>query len=160
MSHFSFTRASYDKCALEQKNKESTEPFEWVTDKSITESKDVCFQSTSPFMQNPYKSVPSKIVDIESELRGNSYNLSKCPEHKYNPNNKKQVEQPLNECVDNGLIPEYTRLNKSCNVFSGVTINRFHTLYENVQEINKIHNNSYIGINTRLHVKDAYKSKK
>lgn len=160
MSHFSFTRASSDKCALEQKNKESTDPFEWLTDKSIAESKDVCFQSTSPFMQNPYRSVPSSIVDIESDLKGNTYNLSKCANRKYNPNVQKQGTNPLKECADNGLIPEYTRLNKSCNVFSGVTINRFQPLCENLQELNKIHNNSYIGINTRLHVKDAYTPKK
>jgi hypothetical protein len=66
----------------------------------------------------------------------------------------------LNECSDNGLVPEYTRLNKSCNVFSGITINRFHPLCEDLQQLNKIHSNSYIGTNTRLQIKDSYKSKK
>ena len=85
MSHFSFTRASYDKCALEKKDQESKGPFEWLTDSTVTESKEVCFQSTSPFMQNPYRSVPQASIDIESELRGHSYQVSKCPTHKFNP---------------------------------------------------------------------------
>ena len=159
MSHFSFTRSSYDNCALEKKNQESSAPFNWVTDKSVTESKAVCFQSTSPFMQNPYRSIPSDIVDIESDLRGHKYEISKCPTHKFNPEEQKAMNIKLNECSDNGLVPEYTRLNKSCNVFSGITINRFHPLCEDLQKLNKIHSNSYIGTNTRLQIKDSYKSK-
>jgi hypothetical protein len=160
MSHFSFTRAAYDKCAIEKKDQESQAPFNLITDSKVTESKDACFQSTSPFMQNPYKSVPSYSVDIESDLRGHHFQVSKCPTHKYNPTRSQVFNTKLNECTDNGLIPEYTRLNKSCNVFSGININRFHPLCEDFQELNKIHNNSYIGTNTRLQIKDSYKSKK
>ena len=112
MSHFSFTRSSYDNCALEKKNQESSAPFNWVTDKSVTESKAVCFQSTSPFMQNPYRSIPSDIVDIESDLRGHKYEISKCPTHKFNPEDQKAMNIKLNECSDNGLVPEYTSTHK------------------------------------------------
>lgn len=156
MSHFSFTRGAYDKCAIEKKDQESEHPFQLLTDKSVRESKSVCFQSTSPFMQNPYNSIPSSVVDIESELRGYSFELSKCPTHKYNPSNSKKIDNIINECTDNGLIPEYTRTNKSCNIFSGITINRFHPLYEDLQSRNKIHDNSYIGTNTRLQMQEAF----
>lgn len=158
MSHFSFTRASYDNCAIEKKDQESAGPFNWITD-NVYESKDVCFQSTSPFMQNPFRSIPKENIDIESDLRGHKYDISKCPTHKFNPQLAKGVDTKLNECKDNGLVPEYTRMNKSCNIFSGITINRFHPLCEDLQQLNKIHNNSYIGTNTRLQVKDAFKVK-
>lgn len=161
MSHFSFTRNSYDKCALEKKHQESTSPFEWITDSQITESKMHCHQGKSPFMQNPFRSIPIDRVDIESDLRGQTYSSSKCPTHKFNP----ELQKPYNETLKNcnttvEFSPEYTRLNKACNIFSGISINRFSPLCDDVQDFNKIHNNSYIGINTRLQVKDAFKEKK
>jgi hypothetical protein len=159
MSHFSFTRASYDKCAIEKKDQESAGPFNWVTDK-VYESPNVCFQSASPFMQNPFRSVPENKIDIESDLRGHKFQVSKCPTHKFDPTRAEKIDTQINECKDNGLVPEYTRLNKSCNIFSGMTINRFHPLCEDLQQLNKIHSNSYIGTNTRLQIKDAFKQEK
>lgn len=161
MSHFSFTRNAYDKCALEKKNQESTSPFEWITDSEVVESKSFCHQGSSPFMQNPFRSVPVDRVDIESDLRGQNYANSRCPSHKYNPNLQKPYNNELKTC-DKGIefIPEYTRLNKPCNIFSGISINRFSPLCDDIQALNKIHNNNYIGTNTRLQVKDAFKEKK
>lgn len=157
-SHFSFTRSSYDSCALSQKNRESTDPFDWATDASITESQQSCFQATSPFMHNPFHSVPSGSVDIESDLRGQSLNLSKCATHKFNPQNAKPIQYTFNECADDILVPEYTRINKPCNIFSGMSINRFHPLCDDMQELDKIPSNAVFGVNTRLQVKDAFKA--
>jgi len=160
MSHFSFARGLYDKCNLQKKEQESIDPFNWVTDKAIPESNDVCFQGASPFMHSPFKSIPVNAIDYESELRGQSRNLSRCPSHKYNPNTDKfNVPQMFNDCNSNLLVPEYTRINKPCNVFAGVNINRFNILCENPQDLNKIQNNSYIGDNTRLIIKNAFDSK-
>ena len=36
MSHFSFTRSSYDRCALEKKDEESSAPFKWMTDVNVS----------------------------------------------------------------------------------------------------------------------------
>lgn len=157
MAHFSFSRSSYDECALKQRNEESVAPFKWATDNTVVESKSACYLGTSPFMHNPFKSIPTGSIDIESELRGQTRNLSKCSEEKYNPATAKQYNIPIEtECVDQRLVPEYTRINKPCNIFSGISINRFHPLCEDVQELNKIHNNTLIGTNTRLQIKDAY----
>lgn len=157
MSHFSFTRTTNDDCALLLKNKESTGPFDWATDNTITENKESCFQGSAPFSHNPYRSIPSNVVDFESELRGQTRDNSKCATHKFNPNMAPKINFKWNECTDNKLVPEYTKLNKSCNVLSGITINRFQPLYEDPQEFTKIHNNNYIGSNTRLLIKDAFK---
>lgn len=161
MSHFSFTRNLYDKCALEKKDQESTSPFQWVTDSQVTESKMSCHQGASPFMQNPFKSIPINKVDIESDLRGQNYMNSRCPTHKYNPELQKTYNETLKNCEKNvEFIPEYTRLNKACNIFNGISINRFSPLCDDVQALNKIHSNNYIGTNTRLQVKDAIKDNK
>ena len=158
-AHFSFSRSLYDQCSLEKKNKESTAPFEWTTDSSVIESKQACYLATSPFMHNPFNSVPSSIVDIESDLKGQTRQLSKCPENRFNPNTAKALQwSQLKECTDKQLVPEYTRLNRACNVLSGVSINRFNPLCNNVQDVSKIHSNEYIGTNTRLQIKDAFKS--
>ena len=160
-AHFSFTRSAYDSCELQTQLKQSTKPFELQTDKEVTESKDVCYEATSPFMHNPFRSIPSSNVDAESNLRGQTRPLSRCPEKKYNPNTEKNVDYKMaKDCSTQYLVPEYTRNNKSCDKLSGISINRFHPLCEDVQEIGKIHSNNYFVINTRLRVKDAFAEKK
>jgi len=157
-SHFSFTRSSYDTCALKQKNSQSTDPFNWTTDSGVVENKETCFLAASPFMHNPYHSIPTNSIDIESDLRGQTRNLSKCSSHKFNPQTAKPINTQLTECTDERLVPEYTRINKSCNIFSGININRFHPLCDDMQQLDKIPSNSLYGVNTRLQVKDAFKT--
>jgi len=155
MSHFSFTRNSSDACALEQKNKESSAPFSWTTDSMIRESPQSCFLATAPFSHNPFKSIPKESIDLESELRGQTRLLSKCTNDKYTPNSS-NAKWNINECTDIRLAPEYTRVDKSCNL-PGVSINRFQPLCEDPQLATQIHSNTYAGVNTRLLVKDATK---
>jgi hypothetical protein len=157
MSHFSFTRSTYDDCALQKKAQESTDPYKWSTDATVVENNESCYLGASPFMHNPFHSVPVNSIDIESELRGQTRLLSKCQENKFNPNANKPVNVDLKPCADERLVPEYTRVDKPCNMFSGVSINRFHPLCEDLQALTKIHSNTYTGTNTRLQVKDAYK---
>lgn len=161
MSNSSFTRMAYDECALKKKAQESAALFERLTDANVMESKEVCYQSTSPFMQNPFRSIPQNAIDVESELRGQNQFNSRCPDEKYNPSKPftSKFNITLNDCGKSDLVPEYTRINKPCN-YSGVSINRFQPLYENLQDTDKIHSNNFIGMNTRLQIKDAYKNKK
>jgi len=159
MSHFSFTRNLYDDCALEKKDQESTAPYKWMTDTTVVESDKSCYQRNTPYMHKPFNGIPHTSVDTESDLRGQTRRLSRCPKNKFIPEETKtQIE--LKDCTDTDLLPEYTRLNKSCNMFSGITINRFNPLCEDVQELSKIQENSYIGMNTRLVMRDAAFSKK
>lgn len=179
-SHFSFTNSLYDECNLQQKQKESTGPYNWITD-SVHESKADCFVSQSPFMHNTFRNVPSSTIDIESDLRNQTRLLSRCGSQRFDPtkfNNCQDCtkcnsglpcgcehcqnaknEHKLNDCEKSGLIPEYTRVNKPCNIFSGISINRFDPLIDDLQDSNKIQSNSYIGMNTRLGIKDAFKNK-
>jgi hypothetical protein len=159
MSHFSFTRNNSDDCALVQKLQESTGPFMYQTDSLVHESKEKCYLGASPFQHNPYRSIPVDSIDIESDLRGQTRILSKCSAQQWNPSMAKKVEPKLKDCVDQKLVPQYTRLNKPCNIFSGISINRFDPLYEDIQDDRKIQSNSYIGVNTRLQIKDAFQNK-
>lgn len=159
-AHHSFTRAAYDSCELDKQKMENDESFKWVTDRQTVESLEACFEATSPFMHNPFRSIPTDIVDIESDLKGQTRNLSRCPQDKFDPTLVKPVDFKLKECVNNTLIPEYTRTNRSCNVLSGISINRFHPLCEDPTIIDINPTNKYIGSNTRIALKDAYTVKR
>lgn len=159
MSYQPFANLNYDKCALEKKDQENKNHFEWIVDTSLSESKEACFNKLSPFSRNPSMSIPSSNTDIESDLRGQTRLLSRCPSQKFTP--KIDIEQLKNQiitpdCDSKFLEPEYTRTKRPCNVLSGISINRFEFLCEDHQSLNKIHDNSFIGTNTRLQVKDSY----
>lgn len=159
MAHFSFTRLSADTCALNKKNQESISPFLYKTNSEVMENKASCFLPESPFMHNHFNSIPANMVDYESELRGQTRPLSNCPENNYLPNSQKPIDFSWNLCNDRLLVPEYTRIDKPCNIFSGININRFDILCHDPQNMNNIHSNSYIGTNTRNSVKDAFDPK-
>lgn len=178
-AHFSFSNSLYDKCNLDKINQESTDPFKWITD-PIYENKESCYQFNSPFMHKQFNNIPGANIDVSSELRNQTRLLTRCPEGRFDPtklDNCKNCEKcnqglpcgcthcketkhenKLNDCKFTGLIPEYTRVNKPCNIFAGIHINRFHPLCQDPQELNTIHNNNYIGSNTRNVVKDAFKA--
>ena len=172
----SFTRSMYDSCALIQRDADSNGPFSLITDASVYESDKSCYLKASPFMHSPRSSIPANIVDLESQLRPYNQPLGKCTSDRYIPQPKctdcskcdkslpcdclhcLTTKQHTNEieCEDTGLIPSYTRTNKSCNTFAGVNINRFEVLCQNPQEVVKIHSNDFIGVNSRLKMRDSY----
>lgn len=153
----SFTSTRYDPCELDKKLQESQAPGRWLIDPTVAESQESCFQQTSPFMHNPFKNaVPKERIDQENDLRNQTRVLSKCPQEYYPKNSTNNVNFSFENCKSDFLTPEYTRVNKSCNIFSGININRFNPLCDDIQDANKIQNNSYIGINSRLTVKDAH----
>ena len=167
-----FSRSLYDDCNLSKTIEESEGPYKYIT-KPIYENQNACYQKIHPYQQTPFFSIPSAKIDIESDLRNQKIPHSRCPELKYNPvlnckdctecnsglpcgclHCKEKKENTL-ECTNEQTI--YTRINKSCGAFNdGQQMNRFFKLQENVQDINKIHANTFIGSNTRLEVKDAF----
>jgi hypothetical protein len=165
----SFTSSLYDSCNIEKKNQESIGPYNWITD-SVHESSNKCFVQQSPFMQNQFQSIPYNLVDIESDLRNQTMLLSRCPDVKYNPAKRekseglpcdcehcKKLKKSINECTSTFLTPNYTRVQKPCNIFSGININRFHPLCDELQDANYIQSNDYIGTNTRLLIRDSFR---
>ena len=178
MSHFSLTNSLYDKCNLDKKDQESSGPFKYMTE-PLYENKNSCHMTSSPYMHNQFHSIPGVNVDAENDLRNQTRHLSRCPSTRFDPTKAKncakctkcnsglpcgcshcketKYNSQMQDCKDQGLVPSYTRINKPCNIFSGITINRFHPLCEDLQDSLKIQSNSYIGANTRLNVKDAFK---
>ena len=172
----SFTNIYYDNCALKKKELENIEHFNYTTDINYGISNNACFENISPFMHTPTHAPIPNIVDTESELFGQTRKLTKsCPNESYplkktitgcenydkgypcNCNYCMNIKHDMNMKLCNKfLVPEYTRTNQPCNVLSGININRFDTLCDDVQNIQTIQDNSYIGVNTRLAVRDAW----
>lgn len=149
-----FTNLNYDACAIKQKDDENKDYFGWITDPNISESKDSCFNKLSPFSRNPSSSIPSSKMDIESDLRGQTRVLSRCSSQKFSPKfNVETVTEEMVQC-NTFLEPEYTRVKKPCNTLSGIYIDRFEILHEDYQS--HISDNSFIGANTRLEVRDTF----
>lgn len=155
-AHFSFSRAKYDDCNLEKTQQESTGPFNWMTDQSTQST--ACHVNHSPYI--PYNRGQGVYdVEAENELYGITRAFSKCPEHKYLPTEENRyTKQHLQNCTNETnqfLEPQFTRTKRPCNVLSGISINRFDYLCEDPQA--NIHENTFIGTNSRLAFKDAYK---
>lgn len=175
-----FSNSLYDECNIKKKDQESIGPYNYIMN-PIYENVENCFENQSPYQHNPsrFHSISESIIDIESDLRNQTRILSRCQESKFDPtldkncasckncnsglpcdcNHCKQTkyQNNINDCKTKSLIPSYTRINKPCNIFSGITINRFSPLCEDIQDANKIQSNNYIGSNTRLNIKDSYK---
>jgi len=152
-----FTNIFYDNCSLKKKEDENLQYFNRVADPEYVKTeyiKKPCFVD-SPYSQTPSLSIPSSHVDKESDLRGQTRLLSKCPSQKFQQDLSEKMNE-LNNCESKFLEPEYTRVKKPCNIFSGITINRFDPVIEDFQSLNKIQDNSYIGKNTRLEIRDTF----
>lgn len=95
-------------------------------------------------------------INAESELQGKTRKSSNCPGAKYLPLQKyNNFNSKYNECdPQDYLDAQHTRTKRPCNVLSGVSINRFDILCEDPQA--NIHDNSFIGINSRNAFKDRY----
>ncbi len=168
---YTLTSPLYDDCNYQLKLQDSLGPYQWVT-QVVKENPEACNVDQSPFMQHPFYSIPKDKVDIESELRLETRKLSRCPENKFQQNCKdcencnagipcecihcktKKYQNELKDCVKSKLVPVYSRKDKSCEG-RNYQINRFNHLDEDLQDLNKIQSNSYIGVNARNMAKDS-----
>lgn len=164
-----FTNNLYDDCNLEKKNQESVGPYNWVIDNVKHAG---CFHNDSPYMQSNANNVPNNLVDIENNIRNQQRKKTRCIHDKHIPSKNYdcsdcdknvycncETKNVLKDSECSGFLKaDYTRKSKSVNL-SGISINRFSILNENLQDLNKIHGNNIIGLNTRLFVKDNFNKK-
>lgn len=127
----------------------------------------------NPHLQN--RGIDLSQVDIESELKNQTRANSRCPVEKFDPtigchplstakdmglpcvgNETNKSKFNRSECF-NQIIPVPTRLEyiKPCNL-PGAWFNRFEPLCDKLQDLDKIDNNSRIGLDTRNYTKDKY----
>lgn len=75
-------RQPYDCCAYTQRLQQSVDPLQYQLYFGAQENCSKCVDKKAWFRQDP------NLVDLESDLRGQTRPLSKCDQYKYNPNNQ------------------------------------------------------------------------
>ena len=168
-----FTRSMYDQCALKQQDNDSGSPFSMIMDTEVLNKR--CFYNAPSFLHSPSNSIPSGVVDLESELRNYNRPLGHCNVNRYTPKPKCEscdkcgtnsdcdclhcLTITTDTCSGIDLDSIHTRLNRSKTSIPS-TQDRFEELSINVQEESKIASNAIIGVNSRLEMKDSYDASK
>ncbi len=183
-SFSSLSRGMYDDCAYKRRLHESTSPLMYQINPIAYESCTKCHQAYPGFIGSlggqGFGIGPNR-VDIDSDLRGQTRLLTKCPSHKYNPNSYKfcgacgncdqglpcgcghcqtRDVSHLKDCRP-GIIPVEsldTRAFDSCNPQKNAYIDRFDYLCANPQNPSRIFyspsERTRLGHNTRLDIRD------
>jgi hypothetical protein len=160
------TNLIYDKGAyLHRLNERTGAQSYLLLPESNYRKQDSCFQQNPEFRatngnifnpNDPY----SSMVAVESDLKNLQRKESKNPLTQY-PYTKKTNIKPevLPVCNKNKTLEtKYTQLEApSYKRELQIDIKRFQPLDRNLERLNRIQDNSYIGFNTRLQFRDAHK---
>jgi hypothetical protein len=170
------SRSYNDQYPVLLKQKANQEFENYQLDESIKESTSKCFLKSSPFIRSIDSGIPSNLVDTETSLKGINRKGAKyglvinnepdCPDCS---NCGKDTECSclhchitkqqgnLVECDTLGLTAISTKNNTNYTRADINNLERYDFIYENLNDSTKIHSNSFIGVNTRLAIKDNLK---
>lgn len=84
----SSNRLSYDACAYQKSLQQSTSPLEYMLYNGKYENCAKCRIEFGTVGGNGVSLFSGNLVDLESELRGQTRNASLCPSNMYTPSNK------------------------------------------------------------------------
>lgn len=185
VSYKALTRGLYDDCQYKHRLYESTSPLLYQINPVAYESCNKCHQAYPGYLGalggQGFGVGPDR-VDHESDLRGQTRILTRCPTHKYNPHsylNCKKCENcnqglpcGCDHCLSRdisyledcrpGIIPIEsldTRNWNACSDLNSVHINRFDYLCQNPQDPSRIffyQDNRRLGEETRMDMWDRY----
>lgn len=93
----SSNRLIYDACTYENKMKASTGPFDYAMFDSKFENTPKCRIENGIIGGNQVSLYSGNLVDLESDLRGQTRLASKCPTKKYMPAGPYQLDH-MNVC--------------------------------------------------------------
>lgn len=112
----SSNRLSYDDCSYKQSLKQSVSPINHMLDPIRFEHVNKCRMELGIVGGTNVSHNKSNLVDVENELRGQTFPSTKCSAHKYNPYNKGNKEYI--KCTSHKPISEDKVHLKSCQMFS------------------------------------------
>lgn len=121
----SFNRTLYDKCAYEHRLNENKTTFTYVTDKNRFRNEDTKMFKFGLLGGPAVSHDPVNLIDLESELRGQTFLLSDCAKAKFNP--KKNGSNGSNETN----VPEWAK------AFEGVSAKKIDLKQGSFEKLDK-----------------------
>ena len=112
----SSNRLSYDDCSYKQALKQSVSPINYTLDPMRYEHENKCRIELGIIGGPQVSHNKANLIDVENELRGQTYPATKCSSYKYNPNSKGSKEYI--KCSKHKPISEEKVHLKSCQLFS------------------------------------------
>lgn len=159
------SRLPYDKCAYEDRLKESVSPLSYKLDENQIKHCNDCLSTLGPrsslmgngvstYVGHPV-AVSQQLVDVESILSNRNVKQSKCKTGKVNKIDVTKYGVEHMRICNNELDPLSSRLTYPAANYRDMAINRFYNLDRNPQE-NIFWN---FEVNSSLETKDNFKFK-
>jgi len=171
-------RLRYDPGAYAAELRESTAPILWMLDPTQVRHCQPCRPAEPGYIgtQGVSLSYQQHLVDVESELRGQNYRLTRDPTQKFTPycpkcQNRHEgypcgggVVQGHDNCQESlhhfkpwPITTSHSRLDQPRCTLREIGINRFHPLQRDPQAACRWQNPSEVNINYRIVAKDNHR---
>lgn len=111
----SSNRLTYDDCSYKQSLKQSVSPLSYTLDPIRYEHTNKCRMELGIVGGTAVSHNKSNLVDVENELRGQTFPATNCTNFKYNPNSSKRPE--MYKCTQHKPISQEKVHLKSCQMF-------------------------------------------
>ena len=112
----SSNRLTYDDCSYKQALKQSVSPLQYTLDPIRYEHENKCRMELGIVGGPQVSHNKANLIDVENELRGQTFPATKCSSHKYNPNSKGNKEYI--KCTKYTPVSDEKVHLKSCQLFS------------------------------------------
>jgi len=100
----SFNRTKYDNCSYKQDLKSSVETLSHILSPYRYEHKDKCIHQLGFVGGTTVSHIQGNLVDLDSELRGQTRIISKCQTNQYKPSNDNMINNdktsPINTTMN------------------------------------------------------------
>ena len=99
----SFNRTKYDTCSYKQNLEESVNTLGYILTPFIYEHKDKCRHQLGFVGGTSVSHIKGNMVDLESELRGQTRLISKCGTNYYIPTNDNMIKNDKTQPIDTSM---------------------------------------------------------
>lgn len=100
----SFNRSIYDTCAYKQNLQESVSTLSYILSPYRYEHKDKCMHQLGLIAGTSVSHIKGNIVDLDSELRGQTRYISKCGNNLYVPTNDNIIKNDKTEPINTNMM--------------------------------------------------------
>ena len=96
----SFNRTKYDNCSYKVDLKSSVDTLGYILSPHRYENENKCMHQLGLVGGTSVSHIKGNMVDLESELRGQTRIISKCPDNLYTPSNNGIIKNDKTEPIE------------------------------------------------------------